>query len=348
MIDILKSQSAFFRWLVLGILCAAFIFINWPFLMPLILGCIFALGLEDFITKLSLRTKMSRLKCIVITLLAGLAIFWIPISLAIYRVIMHVSQPQAIEKDRILEQVHSLKEFILRLLQKVTDMTGTDVVDPARNMMENVLQKTGELLFNFSSQILGQLPAILLASFVFTIVLLALLLKSTEAKTLLMKFTPFKQETTEALVKICKNSCSVTLFSTLVIGLIQACIIGLGSLIFGEGDFWLVLTLTFFVSFIPVIGAAPVGFLLALLAFLGGRTGSGIGLVVVAIIAGTIDNIIKPFMVGKENNINPVIGFTCVVGAIIMMGLPGLLIGPVIMNLFVGLTPVLLKDGESA
>lgn len=344
MVDILKTKGPIVRWAMLCLLVAAFLFINWPFLGPLVLAGIFALGLNDFIGSLSRKTKLSRPVCVTLALLAGLAIFWIPITLAIYRIVVHISQPQAIEKDRIVSQIHNLKDFVIEFLQKVSNWTGTDVAGPARGMLENILQKTGEIIFNYSSQFLGQLPAILLGSFVFTIVLLVLLLKASQVREVVIKYSPFPTDTTDRLVHVFRASCSVTLFSTLVIGLIQACIIGLGSLIFGEGDFWLVLTVTFFVSFIPVIGAAPVGFLLAVLAFIGGRTGSGIGLTIVAIIAGSIDNVLKPFMVGKENNINPVIGFTCVVGAIIMMGLPGLLIGPVIMNLFVGVSPILLKD----
>ncbi|WP_374073350.1 AI-2E family transporter [Bdellovibrio bacteriovorus] len=346
MMDLLKSKSTIVRWFLLILLVSAFLFINWPFLGPLILAGVFALGLNDFIGSLCGRTKFSRGVCVSLTLAVGLAIFWIPITLAVYRVIVHISQPQTLETDRIVTQIHNLKDFVLNYMQKLSDWTGVDLAGPARGMVENVLRKTGEIIFNYSSEFLGQLPAILLASFVFIIVVVVLLLKAAQVRDLVFKYSPFKTETTQDLIQVFKGSCSITLFSTLVIGLIQACIIGIGSLIFGEGDFWLVLTVTFFVSFIPVIGAAPVGFLLAILAFIGGRTGSGIGLTIVAIIAGTIDNVLKPFMVGKENNINPVIGFTCVVGAIIMMGLPGLIIGPVIMNLFVGVSPILLRDVE--
>lgn len=346
MIESLKSKTLLFRWVLLGLLLAAFVFINLPFLAPIALAAVFALGLSDFINKLCGRLKLGRTLCIILTLIVGLAIFWVPISLAIYRIVVHISQPQTIETDQIVSQIHNLKEFVLQWLQKISEWTGTDVAGPARGMMENVLRRTGEIIFNFSSQLLGQFPAIFLATFVFIITLLALLLRASSVKKLVMKYTPFPETTTERFISLVKSSCSTTLFSTLVIGLIQACIVGLGSLIFGEGDFWLILTVTFFVSFIPVIGAAPVGFLLAILAFIGGRTGSGIGMTVIALIAGSIDNILKPFMVGKENKINPVVGFTCVVGAIIMMGLPGLLLGPVIMNLFVSISPLLVKETE--
>lgn len=344
MSEFLKIKTHWFHWILLLALLGAFIYINLPFLVPLVLAGIFALGMYDMIERLSTKTKLNRQSWIAICMLAGLGVFWIPLSLAIYRIVVYINRPSNLESDKILEQLNNLKNFALDGLQKLSDWSGTDLAGPARDVMEKVLQKMGALALQFSTHLLGQLPSILLLSFVFMIALVVLLLKASGIKSFVMSYSPLKAETTESLVAICKRSCAVTLFSTLVIGLIQASLIGVGSLIFGEGDFWLVLTITFFVSFIPVIGAAPVGYLLALLAFIGDRTGSAIGMAIVATISGSIDNILKPFLVSGEQKISPVIGFTCVVGAIIMMGLPGLLIGPVIMNLFVGMSPLLLKD----
>ncbi|MFV8259155.1 AI-2E family transporter [Bdellovibrio bacteriovorus] len=344
MLNSFKNKPQAVHWFFLILLLAAFLFINIPFLMPLTLAGVFALGLNDWIEKLSAKGRLGRKSWSLIFMLLGMCLFLIPLSLAIYRIVVYASQPKNIETDQILSQAHNLKNYAINMLQKLSDLTGTDLAGPAREVMENVLHKVGSVAIEYSTQFLGQLPAILLLIFVFLIAMTVMLIKAPGIKDFTLRYSPLKSETTEKLIVITKKSCWVTLFSTLVIGLIQASLIGAGSLIFGEGDFWLVLTVTFFVSFIPVIGAAPVGYLLCVLAFIGDRTGSAIGLFIVATIAGSIDNILKPFIVGGDQDISPVIGFTCVVGAIIMMGLPGLLIGPVIMNLFVGISPILLKE----
>lgn len=347
MIQILKSKSSVVQWcLFLGLL-GAFIFINIPFTMPFILAGIFALGLHDSINKLSQITRIKRSFCIILTLLTGFTLFWAPVSLAIYRVLLHFTQPQTIASNKIVDQIKHLKEFFINILHKLSDWTGYDLASPAQGITENILKRLGEILLKNSSEFLSQLPATLLATFVFAILVFLLLLRANSIKNFVIRYSVLNEDLTENLVHTSKYSCSITLFSTLVIGLIQACIIGLGSLIFGEGDFWLVLAVTFFVSFIPVIGAAPVGYLLSFLAFIGDRTTSGIGLAVVATVAGTIDNVLKPLLVGRENKISPIIAFTCVVGAIIMLGLPGLLLGPVIMNLFIGTSPILLGNDKS-
>lgn len=346
MIKLLQNKTVPIRLIFFFCLLAAFVYINIPFTVPFALAGIFALGLDNFVDKMCRKTKYSRKSCIFLTLLAGFVLFWTPISIAVYRLIVHVTEPQTIETDKIIAQLKNLQDFIINNLKKISEWTGLDVASPANTMLRNLLKKTGEIFLKYSTEMLGELPAILLSSFVFVILLYLLLRESSRIRNFVMNYSFLQPDLTQSVIDISQGSCSITLFSTFVIGLIQASIIGFGSLFLGEGDFWLILTVTFFVSFIPVIGAAPVGYLLSILAFIGGRTGPGIGMAIIATVAGSIDNVLKPFMVGKENKISPLIGFTCVVGAIIMLGLPGLLIGPVIMNLFAGLSPLLLKSEQ--
>ncbi len=339
-----QKQSLFFLWFLIIAMVAAFVFINWPFLTPLILAGIFALGLHDLVSRLARRTRAPRSLTIVLTLLSGIFVFWVAIWLAGYRAFTHIVKPEAVEKNRVVEQFHTLKNFALHNIQELSDWTGFDLANPAREFIETTFRRAGEIALKFSSDFVSQLPIFLLGSFVFVLLLLGMMLKAEKIRDFVMRYSPLASDLTNSLIDIAKNSCKITLFSTLVVGLVQASIIGLGSLIFGEGDFWLVLSITFVVSFIPVIGASPVGYILALLAYLGDRTGSAVGLFIVASFSGLIDNLLKPFLIGRENNTSPIIGFTCVIGAILMMGLPGLLVGPVVVNLVSQSLPLLLKD----
>lgn len=344
MIENLKNKESLVRGLVFAVLLLGFSVINFPFVIPLALGGIFALGLQDIIEKTSLRTGVRRGWWILLTLFSGVLIFILPIFLALYRLAVWIMTPENLERGRIMGQFNVAKNFFVDSLAKVSEWTGTDIATPARDTLESILHRTGEMILSYSTTFAGELPAIVMALLVFLVGVGVMLFNDKEIRRFTIDYSVFDRELTEKIIVVFKKSCAITLFSTFVIGLIQAFTIGIGSLIFGEGDFWLVVTITFFVSFIPVIGAAPVGFALALLAFLGDRIGPGIGLTLIAIFAGTIDNILKPFLVSGDFNVNPLIGFTSVVGAIVVFGLPGLLLGPVIMNIFVGVSPLLLKD----
>jgi predicted PurR-regulated permease PerM len=340
-----KTQAHTFLWIMIVLLIAMFSYINLPFFYPILLAGIFALGLQDLVVKMTRRFG-HRTLTITLTFLLGLGLLFVPLFLAAYRVGIYLSKPQEFERDQIVKQIGVLKSFALNTVQKISDMTGLDLLSPAKGMMETSLHRVGEGALAYSTDFITQLPAFAVASFTFFILLMIMMLKSSSIRAIVISYSPLSRELTEKFIVISKSSCANTLFSTVVIGIIQAFVVGIGSLVFGEGDFWLVLAVTFVVSFIPVIGAAPVGYVLALLAYLGDRTGPAIGLAIVATFSGTIDNILKPFMVGKDNDVSAMLGFTCVVGAVIMLGLPGLLLGPVILNLVSQGLPLLLKDNQ--
>ncbi|HWU43439.1 MAG TPA: AI-2E family transporter [Bdellovibrio sp.] len=345
MIEALRNKSSWIIAACLLLLLATFLYINVPFILPFVLAGIFALGLNDFVTRNSERWKIRRGVIIFFVILAGLIIFWAPLSLAIYRIVSIAKIPQGFSTARITTQLETLKNFAVDLMEKVSTTTGVDLTSPVRETLENLIQKVGEGFFYFSSSVIRSAPTLIFNGFLFVIFLTVLLVQAKHFKIFITKYSPLSEELTDSLVHVFKISCSVTLFSTFVIGVIQASIIGLGSLIFGEGDFWLVTPITFVLAFIPVIGAGPVGFTLSLLAFLGGRTGPAIGMLIFSLIASTIDNFLKPLLIGgKDLRISPLLGFTCVLGAILMLGLPGLLLGPVVMNVFIRTTPLLLSE----
>ena len=123
----------------------------------------------------------------------------------------------------------------------------------------------------------------------------------------------------------------------------------LGSSIFGFHEFFLIFVVTFILSFIPVIGAAPVSFVLAITAFVIGQSGNGIGLLVVTGIAGSIDNIIKPYVFSaREEGAHPIMSLIGIIGSIIVFGLPGLLLGPLLLQLGTELLPKLFEKASAA
>ncbi len=327
------------------VLFAAFFYINLPFLLPILIAGIFALGLHDFVMAVSKKIKTSHTLTVWGVLLIGFTFFWGPLALAFYRITVYISQNQDnFQSDALVGQLKALKTFSLTQIQAISEFLGTDLSTPAQQLLEKSFNAIGGTVLTFSSALVSQLPALFLATLVFTVFLFAFLLGHQTVWNFTQRYSFFNPRVTQRLTDLSKNACKVTLFSTFVIGLLQATLIGVSSLIFKVGDFWLVLTMTFFVSFIPVIGAAPVGYLLAVLAFIHDRTGAGIGLAIFATVAGSIDNILKPYLIGSDQEVPAIVGFTCVVGAIIMMGLPGLLLGPVIMSLFAGVMPVLLEE----
>lgn len=314
-----------------------------PFATPMLLACFVALGCEPVIKKINFKSK--KRKYFTLGLFVILSTFiLVPLVLFIFRIANGL-------KSLSTESMQNSQFFkaLLDLWGKAQDL-GSNLMQQA-GLEQNIIPQKEELFSKLSPFImdkatlfLGSLPDLILSLFVFFCVLFVLITSASTIKRTLLKANLLPVSELDNILHSFQTSCHMILISTFLIGALQAVIVAGGSLIFGFHEFFLIFVVTFFVSFIPVIGAGPVAVLLALIAFLMGNTGDGIGLVVVSVIAGTIDNVIKPFVFSKdEEGLHPVISLLGIIGAIIIFGLPGLLIGPFLLQVTVKLAPALIE-----
>lgn len=152
---------------------------------------------------------------------------------------------------------------------------------------------------------------------------------------------------TKLIVKVLKETSYSAVFSSIITGLLQASIVTTGAAFFMELDNLLVFIVTFFCSFIPVIGAAPIAFVLAIYAWAKVSTGATIGMVVVGSIAGIADNVIRVFLLKiVKDKLHPFWALLAIIGGIIVLGLPGLFLGPVIVSATLQIVPALLDNNK--
>ena len=89
-------------------------------------------------------------------------------------------------------------------------------------------------------------------------------------------------------------------------------------------------------SIIPSIGSALVWGPASVILIVEGNVGAGIGLLVFcALIVGSLDNLLRPMLVGKDTRMHELMIFFGTLGGIMMFGIAGIFIGPLIASLFV-------------
>jgi predicted PurR-regulated permease PerM len=134
------------------------------------------------------------------------------------------------------------------------------------------------------------------------------------------------------------STARATLKGTVIVGVIQGVLGGLlfaiagipGALIWG-----VIMTI---LSVLPGIGCALVWFPAALILILLGDVWQGVMIMIVGtLVIGTIDNILRPFLVGKDIRIHELLIFFPTLGGILVFGASGFIIGPIIASLFVAL-----------
>ncbi len=185
-----------------------------------------------------------------------------------------------------------------------------------------------------------------LFSFILTLVALFYFLKDgARWRRAIVVLSPLSDVDDEKIIKRLSSSVSGIIKGSLFIGIIQGLLVGIGFAIFGVPNpaFWGVVAAV--ASLAPNLGTALVSAPAIIYLFVSGDTANAIGLLVwSSLIVGMIDNLLSPFILGKEVSLPPFLVLFSVLGGISLLGPVGLLIGPLAVSLLYALVSIYRTD----
>jgi predicted PurR-regulated permease PerM len=154
----------------------------------------------------------------------------------------------------------------------------------------------------------------------------------------ILYYLPLEDEPERKLLDHFTSVSRATLKGTLLIGIIQGSLAALGFWVAGISSvaFWgLLMTV---LSIIPLIGASLVWIPAVVILAIGGRIGAAISLgLYCGILVGTVDNILRPILVGKDTKMHELFILLSTLGGISLFGIWGVIIGPIIAALFISI-----------
>jgi predicted PurR-regulated permease PerM len=104
-------------------------------------------------------------------------------------------------------------------------------------------------------------------------------------------------------------------------------------------------TVTFFVAFIPALGAASVCLFAAGILYLTGHPYWSLVLAVWGVVVvGLVDNVIKPFLIKAGMEMRSAVVFFSLIGGLAAFGAIGLIVGPLVVALFLALLRIYRRD----
>ncbi len=206
-----------------------------------------------------------------------------------------------------------------------------------------ILQRAGEILNSLSSLIINNLSSATVSTFQFIFLFFAFLYTlfffQVDGHRLLNKilyYLPLNNEDEELMLEKFRSVTRATLKGTLVIGVIQGGLAGTAFAVVGISAalFWA--TLMTVLSIIPGIGTALIWVPAVIILAAGGNWAAAIGLGLwCAIVVGTVDNFLRPTLVGKDTKMHELLIFFSTIGGLTIFGVAGFVIGPIIAALFV-------------
>ena len=226
------------------------------------------------------------------------------------------------------------------LLSKLEALPFYDQVLPYRDL---IFQKAGEMVGKISRFLIENLQAATLGTVNFLFMTLVMLYTMffflMDGDKLIQKilyYLPLENDDEHRMLDRFTSVARATLKGTAVIGILQGGLAGLAFAVVGipSAVFWSVIMVL--LSILPGIGTALIWIPAAIILGTSGHWPQAIGLMVFCgVVVGSLDNLLRPRLVGKDTQMHELMIFFGTMGGIFMFGVPGIIIGPIIAALFI-------------
>jgi predicted PurR-regulated permease PerM len=157
---------------------------------------------------------------------------------------------------------------------------------------------------------------------------------------------PLNPRDTRALFNEFRRVGRSVLLGTVLTGLAQGVLAGLGYFVTGVPEAAFLGALTAVASLMPGVGTLLVWVPAGIYLILTGHGGFGVALLLygATVVVLVSDYVIRPFLVGRESEVPPLLTFIALFGGLEAFGLVGLILGPVIMALAVALLRIYERE----
>lgn len=232
-----------------------------------------------------------------------------------------INEPTSL--DRLLRQAPGYR-YIEPYREKILETAG-DVVNSIGRFLMTSLQNTGRGTVSFLFHFVIALYTIFF-----------LLIDGPRMLKAILDHLPLHRDEKETLKERFVSITRATIKGTLIIGAIQGVASGIAFWVAGvpNAAFWTVVMII--MSILPLIGAALIWVPAAIFLFATGHVTAAILLsLYCALIVGSIDNVLRPSLVGKDTQMHDLVILFSTLGGLAVFGPLGFILGPVLAGLFV-------------
>ena len=313
----------------------AFLSVILPFLVTLLLAGIIAALYAPLRDKVLTRVGGRRPLAALITLLILTATVLLPLMGIIVLAAAQAQGLFAASQDLGLEEMVDVEATLEWLPFMETIEEQWDAIEEKVTALASDLASA---FAGFATDLVVGSAQFFLSLFIFMYGLFSFLMMPEPVLLRLLGYSGLSPDTQNTVYERIVTISGATLKGTLVIGLVQGGLGGIGLLAVGAENiaFWTVIM--FVLSVIPAIGPLLILIPFTIELFLEGQVGAAVGLAVWGVaVVGTIDNILRPMLVGRDAALHDLMILISTLGGLVAFGAVGLVLGPVLAGVFVAL-----------
>jgi|WetSurMetagenome_2_1015567.scaffolds.fasta_scaffold182636_1 predicted PurR-regulated permease PerM len=339
----MKQKSALiFLTIVLAILLPLLLQVAWPFFTPFILASILAIMLHPVKEWLRVRTRRPGMSSFLTTfaavLLLGVLVAFVGLSLTqeltnVYNGLSRRSPQEGGWPSLAARTTDRVADAVATRLPIDKDAIRTELLDRMKGASAYLLSNVGVAVGGVTNAVVNGLLG--------TIFLYFLLRYGSDWVARLAALTPLDSRTNDRLLRTVRDSILANLSGMLAVIVAQGLFLSLGFWFIGVRSPALWGMLGGLASIVPVVGAFLIWAPVAIAYVLMGAYGQALFLVLwSSLVVGSVDNFLRPWIVGKRNELHPMLIALAAIGGTYAFGALGILLGP----LLVSLVAVLIQE----
>ncbi|GAB3658760.1 AI-2E family transporter [Ramlibacter alkalitolerans] len=336
----LKNPQLEFKSLLLLVLAATalFLLIIWPFFGAVCWAVFIAIVFwplhQRFVQGSHGRRNMAAL--------ASLTVILLIVILPLAMIIASTTAEASVLVEKMRSGEIQIGQFFQRMLdalphwaRSVLERFGVGDLGLLQKKLLATLTSSGQVL---TSRVVGIGQVTLdfvVAFFVMLYVLFFLFRDGEQLSQSIARAIPLHPQHTRRLLTQFATVVRATVKGNIVVALVQGALGSLAFWVLGLPGALLWGAVMALLSLLPAVGAAMVWGPIAIYYFLTGALVKAIGLAVWgALVIGLVDNVLRPILVGKDTRMPDYLVLVATLGGIVVFGLNGFVIGPVIAAIF--------------
>jgi predicted PurR-regulated permease PerM len=338
-----SKRKIYIRWLVLGALTAAALYVCWLMLLPFVnvlawasVLVILFYPIHKRLVALTKRPSWSALLSTVIVI----AVIVLPLTLLTLVVAKEIGEvaknAQAFLRS-LLDHSSPVIGWVTGRLGRYVDLSHVDLQGYLLDRLENVSGAIAGRTLGILGGVVGQIFQIF-----FTIFTMYYLFRDGDRiYNVMLDAIPLNPAETRKIFDRTHEVIHASVYGVIVIAMVQGTLGGLAFAILGLPSPVVWGVVMFFLSMVPMVGSSVIWVPTAIYLAITGHYGKALILALWgALVIGTIDNILRPKLVGERARLHELLIFFSVLGGLQIWGPLGLVLGPVMIAITIALIDV--------
>ncbi|HEY2961084.1 MAG TPA: AI-2E family transporter [Pyrinomonadaceae bacterium] len=336
----MKNQIDQARWLALLAATAIGLYLCWLMLRPfigvlewaIVLVIVFYPVHRRLASRIKRRGLSALLSCLLVVVIVVL-----PLTILIMAVAEEMAKVVPNLPAQLAQLLNTQTSVLGRVSEWIQTRFGVDTLRSEEFMIER-LRRSSEFLLGYSVNLVGNIVSGVVKAFFVIFTMYYLFRDSEKIVSNLPAALPLEREQGEAIIKRTQEVVSASVYGVVSIAAIQGLLGGFAFWVLGIPSPILWAVLMGFVCMIPVAGSFLVWAPLSIYLMVNGHWTKAVLLIVWgALVISTIDNFLRPRLIRNQTKLHELFVFFSVLGGISVFGLLGIVLGPVVLAITLGL-----------